>query len=64
MPDYYDAQNYVLSKEQKDKIWELFIESDYGRLEIFVDAILRHEYFRLKSLRGGKLILTEQVNFD
>jgi hypothetical protein len=44
--DYLDAQNYVLSKEQKDKVWDLYIESDYNNIESFVDSILRHEYFR------------------
>ena len=52
MVDYFDAQNYVLSKDQKDNLWACFLESDYKRIDLFVDSIIRYEHFRLKSLRG------------
>ena len=44
--DYLDVQNYVLSKEQKDNLWACFLESDYLRFDLFIDSIIRHEYFK------------------
>ena len=40
------SNGYELTQEQKDKIRDLYIESDYNNIQIYVDSIIRHEYFR------------------
>ncbi len=46
MENYLDCQKFELSEEQKDLLWDLFLESEYRDLYSLMNSLLRHAYYK------------------
>jgi len=45
MENYLDCQKFELSEEQKDLLWDLFLESEYKNISCLMNSLLRHAYY-------------------